>query len=468
MKHDIGMIGLAVMGRSLALNMADHGFLVSGYNRNYEVTKHMEQTWTHENFTGYETLKQFMNSLVSPKKVMLMVKAGDSVDVVLQQLLPFLEAGDMVFDGGNSFFQDTIRREKELKERGIHYFGVGVSGGESGARFGPSIMPGGNMEAYKCVQTIFETISAKAKDGSPCCTYIGENGAGHYVKMVHNGIEYADMQIITEAYLILKYIGKLDNETLANVFQEYDQGELQSYLIHITASILKERDDISEGYLLDVIKDASSQKGTGKWTSEEALHQGVDVSMITSAYHARIVSSSSIRSLFKTKDCNTIIDDYDVTTLIQQVKEGMYAAKMVAYAQGFDLLKEAAITYNWKLDFAHIASIFRSGCIIQARFLDDITRAYQHNHQLPHLLMDDYFSNAIVSNTKSLREMVSKAILNELPVPAFASAISYLDMLKSHHVGANLIQAQRDCFGAHTFERIDQDGSYHHAWGKGE
>lgn len=466
MKHDIGIIGLAVMGRSLALNMADHGYHVSGYNRSYEVTKHMEQTFKHKNFKGYETLEEFVNSLSSPRKIMLMVKAGNTVDTVLAQLLPFLEKGDILLDGGNSFFQDTIRREKEMKENGIHFFGVGVSGGEQGARFGPSIMPGGDAEAYEQVREIFENIAAKAQDGVPCCSYIGENGAGHYVKMVHNGIEYADMQIITEAYLLLKHVGKLNNEQLSAVFQSYDQSELQSYLIHISASIFQEQDDSKQGYLLDRIKDASGQKGTGKWTSEEALRQGVDVSMITSAYHARIVSSSETRTLFQEKHIETTEKNMHADELIEQVKQGMYAAKIMAYAQGFDLLQKAAKTYQWNLDFEKIASIFRAGCIIQARFLDDIMKAYHNQPSLAHLLLDTHFSTCVSSNEASLRSLVTQAIQQGIPVPALSNAIAYYDMLKTSHIGANLIQAQRDYFGAHTYERVDCEGSFHHEWGK--
>lgn len=278
--NNIGMVGLAVMGRSLALNMADHGYKVGGYNRSYEVTKHMLEAWPHENFTGYKTLEELVASLEKPRKVMLMVKAGKAVDLIIEQLIPLLERGDIILDGGNSFFEDTIRRERDLKEKGLHYFGVGISGGEDGARFGPSIMPGGNREAYEEIRPILEAVAARAEDGTPCCTYIGENGAGHYVKMVHNGIEYADMQLIAEAYLLLKHIGHLSNAALAEVFSKYQKGELNSFLIHITADIFRECDDKGDGELVDRIRDAAQQKGTGRWTSIEALKQGVDVSMI--------------------------------------------------------------------------------------------------------------------------------------------------------------------------------------------
>ncbi|MDD3049025.1 MAG: NADP-dependent phosphogluconate dehydrogenase [Bacilli bacterium] len=465
-KNDIGIIGLSVMGRSLALNMANHGFEVGGYNRSYEVTQHMEKTWPHDHFHGYQTIEEFLDSLTSPKKIMLMIKAGSAIDGVIDQLLPYLEKDDIILDGGNSYFQDTIRRELTLKEKGIYYFGVGVSGGEEGARFGPSIMPGGNHKAYEQIRPILESIAAHAKDGAVCCTYIGENGAGHYVKMVHNGIEYADMQIIAEAYLILKYIGHLDNQEISHVFKEYNKGELESFLIEITGNILAEKDDETEGYLVDMIRDSSQQKGTGKWTSEEAMHLGVNVSMITSSYLARVMSNNENKKEANLRfHLTNISTNVDKEVLIQQVQEGMYAAKIIAYAQGFDLLREAAKQYQWKLSFEKIASILRAGCIIRADFLNDMMRAYKENPNLSHLLLNDYFSNTIYKYQESLRKLNATAILQGIPVPSLNSAISYLDMLSSPYVGANLIQAQRDYFGAHTFERVDKKGAVHHQWG---
>ena len=464
--NNIGMIGLAVMGRSLALNMADHGFSVGVYNRSYHVTQEMLQQASHSHITGYETLGELVASISKPRKLMLMVKAGDTVDMVLNQLVPLLEAGDIVFDGGNSFFQDTIRREAALKEKGIHFFGVGISGGESGARRGPSIMPGGDAEAYAEVKEIFESIAATAKDGSPCCTYIGENGAGHFVKMVHNGIEYADMQIITEAYLLLKHVANLDNKAIAEVFSQYQQGELNSYLIQITSDIFNEKNDYGTGELIDSIKDASGNKGTGKWTSEEALRVGVDVSMITAAYHARIMSGSDTRAQLSAHPRKKqVVGGVNQEEIIKEIEAGMYAAKIIAYAQGFDLLYQAQKVYGWKLHLAPIAGIFRSGCIIQAAFLDDIMKAYHQNEELTHLLLDETFAKRITKHEQSLRHISATAILQGIPVPAFSSAIAYLDGLQTTHIGANLIQAQRDYFGAHTYERIDREGSFHHEWG---
>lgn len=463
--NNIGMVGLAVMGRSLALNMADHGYKVGGYNRSYAVTKHMLEAWPHENFTGYKTLKELVASLEKPRKVMLMVKAGKAVDLIIEQLIPLLERGDIILDGGNSFFEDTIRRERDLKEKGLHYFGVGISGGEDGARFGPSIMPGGNREAYEEIRPILEAVAARAEDGTPCCTYIGENGAGHYVKMVHNGIEYADMQLIAEAYLLLKHIGHLSNAALAEVFSKYQKGELNSFLIHITADIFRECDDKGDGELVDRIRDAAQQKGTGRWTSIEALKQGVDVSMIAAAGNARVMSNNENRKIAEKRYPHIKIAEISNTeAFAEEVRQGLYAAKIIAYAQGFDLLKQASAAYGWNLPLGNIASIFRAGCIIQAKFLNKITRAYEKDAQLSHLLLDEFFQERVVSYEKNLRQITAQAVLSGLPVPAMANAISYLDAFHARHVGANLIQAQRDYFGAHTYERTDEEGSFHHEW----
>lgn len=459
------MVGLAVMGRSLALNMADHGYQVGGYNRSYEVTKHMLETWPHENFTGYSTLEELVATLEKPRKVMLMVKAGKAVDALIEQLIPLLEQGDIILDGGNSFFEDTIRREAYLKEKGLHYFGVGISGGEDGARFGPSIMPGGDKAAYEEIRPILEAVAARAEDGTPCCTYIGENGAGHYVKMVHNGIEYADMQLIAESYLLLKHIGKLDNAQLAEVFSDYQKGELNSFLIHITSDIFREQDDKGNNELVDRIKDAAQQKGTGRWTSIESLKQGVDVSMITAAGNTRVMSNNENRKeAVRQYPHIEIAKISNPEAFREEVRQGLYAAKIIAYAQGFDLLKQASAAYGWKLPLGKIAAIFRAGCIIQAKFLNDITSAYEKDAQLSHLLLDAFFKDRVVSYEKNLRQISAQALLSGIPIPVMANAISYLDLFRAKHVGANLIQAQRDYFGAHTYERDDEEGNFHHEW----
>lgn len=468
MKNDIGIIGLAVMGRSLALNMADHGYRVAGYNRSRAVTEGMVEKYPHEHFVPYYDLQQFIESLKTPRKIMIMVKAGKPVDAVIDQLLPLLEKGDIILDGGNSFFEDTIRRTSYVQKQDMHYFGVGVSGGEEGARFGPSIMPGGNKQAYEEVRPILESIAAKAEDGAPCCTYIGENGAGHYVKMVHNGIEYADMQLISEAYLQLKYIGEFSNKEIGEIFHTWNQGELNSFLIRITADIFHEADENSDQALLDVILDSAGQKGTGRWTSIEALKQGVETSMITASCNARVMSNQVERRARMNQILKrpTPISIADKKAFVEQVREGLYAAKIIAYAQGFELLQDASKTYGWDLALGKIAAIFRAGCIIQAQFLNEITNAYQRNIHVQHLLEDAYFIEQLNKNEESLRLVVSYAVQSGIPAPSLSNAISYLDMFSAKLVGANLIQAQRDYFGAHTYERIDTQGSFHHEWGK--
>ena len=461
----IGIIGLAVMGRSLALNMADHGFKVGGYNRSREVTETLIREHPHENLIPFYDLKELVDSQERPRKFLIMVKAGKPVDMVIDQLLPLLDEGDMILDGGNSFFEDTRRREKELKEKGIYYFGTGVSGGEMGARFGPSIMPGGDKKAYEHIAPILEEIAAKAQ-GEPCCAYMGPDGAGHYVNMVHNGIEYADMQLIAEAYLLLKYAGGFTNRELADVFTEWNKGELKSYLIGITACIFREKDDFTDGELVDYILDSAGQKGTGRWTSLESLKQGINVSMITAACNARIMSNriserNAARELFAGPMQNLVPDK---AAFQEKVRKGLYTAKIAAYAQGFDLLSHASSEYGWDLDYGKIASIFRAGCIIQAEFLDDITKAFTNNRELPNLMLDSFFRDGINHGQVSLRSILATGIQNGIPVPVMSQAISYIDAFRGTPVGANLIQAQRDCFGAHTYERTDRDGIFHHDW----
>ena len=461
----IGIIGLAVMGRSLALNMADHGFKVGGYNRSREVTETLMREHPHENLIPFYDLKELVDSQERPRKFLIMVKAGKPVDMVIDQLLPLLDEGDMILDGGNSFFEDTRRREKELKEKGIYYFGTGVSGGEMGARFGPSIMPGGDKKAYEHIAPILEEIAAKAQ-GEPCCAYMGPDGAGHYLKMVHNGIEYADMQLIAEAYLLLKYAGGFTNRELADVFTEWNKSELKSYLIGITAGIFREKDDFTDGELVDYILDSAGQKGTGRWTSLESLKQGINVSMITAACNARIMSNriserNAARELFAGPMQNLVPDK---AAFQEKVRKGLYTAKIAAYAQGFDLLSHASSEYGWDLDYGKIASIFRAGCIIQAEFLDDITKAFTNNRELPNLMLDSFFRDGINHGQDSLRSILATGIQNGIPVPAMSQSISYIDAFRGTPVGANLIQAQRDCFGAHTYERTDRDGIFHHDW----
>lgn len=468
MKKNIGVIGMAVMGKNLALNIADHGYSVAIYNRTYEVTKNVLLENPTANLTGSETLEDFVNLLESPRKIILMVKAGKPVDAFLDLLYPLLDEGDIVADAGNSFFLDTIRREKAAKEKGINFFGMGVSGGEEGARFGPAIMPGGNKEAHAYLKDMLEAISAKA-EGEACTTYIGSDGAGHYVKMVHNGIEYGDMELISEAYHLLKNVGGLNNKELADVFTEWNKGDLDSYLIEITSHIFKTKDDLSDADIIDVIKDNAGQKGTGIWTSKESMDLGIHTSVITSAVYARFISSlreERIRA-HAILPSHTQANSIDRNEFIEKVRKALYLAKVVSYAQGFALLKEAAKQYNWDLNFEAIAKIFRGGCIIRARFLNRIAEAYTKNPKLDNLLLDDYFLKIADDALFALREVNAIAIMNGVPAPAFSSAINYYDAYRSDSLSTNLVQAQRDYFGAHTYERLDRDGSYHfESWGK--
>ena len=468
MKKNIGVIGMAVMGKNLALNIADYGYSVAIYNRTYEVTKNVLLENPTANLTGSETLEDFVNLLESPRKIILMVKAGKPVDAFLDLLYPLLDEGDIVADAGNSFFLDTIRREKAAKEKGINFFGMGVSGGEEGARFGPAIMPGGNKEAHAYLKDMLEAISAKA-EGEACTTYIGSDGAGHYVKMVHNGIEYGDMELISEAYHLLKNVGGLNNKELADVFTEWNKGDLDSYLIEITSHIFKTKDDLSDADIIDVIKDNAGQKGTGIWTSKESMDLGIHTSVITSAVYARFISSlreERIRA-HAILPSHTQANSIDRNEFIEKVRKALYLAKVVSYAQGFALLKEAAKQYNWDLNFEAIAKIFRGGWIIRARFLNRIAEAYTKNPKLDNLLLDDYFLKIADDALFALREVNAIAIMNGVPAPAFSSAINYYDAYRSDSLSTNLVQAQRDYFGAHTYERLDRDGSYHfESWGK--
>lgn len=466
---DIGIIGLSVMGRSLALNMADHGFCVAGYNRSRSVTEAVVLEHPHPNLMPFYTLESFVSALKRPRRVMLMIQAGAPVDAVIDQLLPLLATGDILLDGGNSFFEDTRRRSRMLSEKGIQYFGVGISGGEEGARRGPSIMPGGDADAYPAVQPILESIAATAEQ-MPCCAYIGPDGAGHYVKMVHNGIEYADMQLIAESYLLLKYCGGFSNAVLAELYADWNQGELKSFLVGITADIFRERDDLADGDLIDHILDSAAQKGTGRWTSMESLRQGVDVSMITAAAGARVMSNAleTREKAAGLLEVDAVPPVQDRKAFAEQIRRALYAAKIVAYAQGFSLLRDASERYHWSLDLGTIAAIFRAGCIIQADFLNDITAAFRRDPLLGNLLLDRFFHEKIAANHQSLRSAAASGIRTGLPLPAMTNALSYLDAFRSPHTGANLIQAQRDFFGAHTYERTDRTGAFHHEWRKTE
>ena len=456
--NNIGVIGLGVMGKNIALNMLNHGYKVSGYNRSFERTKVL----IDENipgFSGFERLEDFVNSLEKPRRVFLMVPAGQPVDDVLVQLVDLLDEGDIIMDGGNSYFEDTNRRHKQMASHGLKYFGVGVSGGEEGALNGPSIMPSGDKDAYTSVGKILEDISAK-KDGEPCCTYIGPEGSGHYVKMVHNGIEYADMQLLAETYLILKYTAGYTNREIADVLEQWNQGDVQSYLVDITVTVLREKDSVTEHDLVDVILDVAGNKGTGRWTSIEALRQEFNASLLTAAYQARIMSNQiALRDAYRKE-----IAIHKKNVDIEKVHQAYKLAKTIAFAQGFNLYRDASNKYSWDLNLKQIAAIFRAGCIIQAKLLQDIMHAYDDGAD--DLLLYPVFKNEVFENTPALKEIIVQSI--DLPLPVFTAALTYINQLSSVCLGANIIQGQRDFFGAHTYQRVDREGFEHHKWGSHE
>jgi 6-phosphogluconate dehydrogenase len=465
-KQQIGVIGLAVMGKNLAMNIESRGYSVSVYNRSREKTDEMLNESQGKNIVGTYTLEEFVESLESPRKILLMVKAGGATDATIEQLKPLLNKGDIVIDGGNTFFVDTQRRNKELSELGIHFIGTGVSGGEEGALKGPSIMPGGQKEAYELVAPIFEAISAKV-NGEPCTTYIGPDGAGHYVKMVHNGIEYGDMQLICEAYFLLKNILGLEAADLHSVFAEWNKGELDSYLIEITADIFTKMDDETGKPLVDMILDTAGQKGTGKWTSQSALDLGVPLPIITESVFARFLSAMkeervSASKLLSGPQINQFTGNKEA--FIESVRKALYMSKICSYAQGFAQMRAASLEYNWDLSYGDIAMIFRGGCIIRAQFLQKIKEAYDHDAGLKNLLLDPYFKEIAESYQGALREIIGVAIQNGIPVPCFSAALAYFDSYRMETLPANLLQAQRDYFGAHTYQRIDKEGIFHTEW----
>lgn len=463
-KQQVGVIGLAVMGKNLALNIADHGFSVSVFNRTPGKINELLQEAAGKDVVGPYTLEEFVESLEIPRKIILMVKAGEAVDETIAQLLPLVSKGDLIMDGGNSYYLDTVRRSKELEAAGYHFLGTGISGGEEGARKGPAIMPGGKIEAYKMMEPILTAISAKVGD-EPCSTYIGENGAGHFVKMVHNGIEYADMQLISEAYDIMRKVLRLEPEELHTVFEQWNQGELNSYLIEITKDIFTKKDSDTNGYLVDMILDVAGQKGTGKWTGQISLDLGVPTPTITNAVYERYLSTSKEERVEASKvlrgpgNLDTYSKDF-----IEAIRRALYASKICAYAQGFSLLRAASEQYGWNLDYGMIAKIFRGGCIIRAQFLNQISRAYDKDSKLVNLLMEDYFKDIISNYQVEWREVIKAAISAGVAVPAFSSALAYYDSYRSAELPMNLLQAQRDYFGAHTYERKDKEGIYHTIW----
>jgi len=467
-KNQFGLIGLAVMGQNLVLNAADHGFSVSVFNRTTSKTEEfMAGEAKDKNITGTVTLEEFVASLERPRIIQIMVQAGGPVDAVIGQLKPLLDEGDIIIDGGNSYFPDTERRAKELEAAKLRFIGMGVSGGEEGARFGPSLMPGGTQEAYGFIEPLVTAISAKAPaDGEPCVTYIGPGGAGHYVKMVHNGIEYGDMQLIAESYALLKAALDPSAAEFHQIFSEWNTGELSSFLIEITANIFTKIDEETGRPLVDLILDKAGQKGTGKWTSQNALDIGSAIPTITAAVDARILSSIKEERVRVSKLLSgpQASFDGDRQELVEAVRAALYASKICSYAQGMALLSKASAEYGYQLDLGACARIWRAGCIIRADLLEDITNAYRRDPQLPNLLIDAEFKQAVQSRQERWRFAVKTAIELGIPVPAMSASLAYFDAYRSERLPANLIQAQRDYFGAHTFERIDKDGVFHANW----
>ncbi len=465
-KQQIGVVGLAVMGKNLALNIESRGFSVSVFNRSPQKTDELISEASGKNLKGTYSIEEFVQSLEIPRKILLMVMAGKPTDDTINQLIPHLQEGDILIDGGNAFFPDTQRRNKELEALGFRFIGTGVSGGEEGALNGPSIMPGGQESAYRLVEPILTAISAKV-DGDPCCTYIGPDGAGHYVKMVHNGIEYGDMQLIGESYHLLKDVLGLKAEELHEVFSEWNKGELDSYLIEITADIFGKKDPGTQKPMVDVILDSAGQKGTGKWTSQSALDLGVPLSIITQSVFSRFISAMKEERVIASsllEGPSTSGLSVEKKEFTEAVRKALYASKICSYAQGFAQMRAASEEYNWNLDYGSIAMIFRGGCIIRARYLQNIKDAYDRNSELKNLLLDPYFKDIIVNYQEAWRKVISIAVSWGIPVPAFSSALAYYDSYRTARLPANLLQAQRDYFGAHTFKRTDQEGTFHFNW----
>ncbi len=464
-KADIGLVGLAVMGENLVMNMESNGFTVAVFNRSTgKVTNFVEGRAKGKNIIGTYSIEELVSSLKKPRKIMLMVKAGKPCDDFIEMLIPHLEEGDIIIDGGNSHFPDTIRRTKYVEEKGMLFIGTGVSGGEEGALKGPSIMPGGSKEAWEHVKPIFQAISAKVEDGSPCCDWVGENGAGHFVKMVHNGIEYGDMQLICEAYQMMKVLLGMSADEMHEVFKDWNEGELDSYLIEITRDILAYKDEDGTP-MVDKILDTAGQKGTGKWTAVASLDEGIPLTLIGEAVFARCLSALKEERVEASKVLSGPEAKFvgDKKQFIEDIKNALYASKIVSYAQGYTLMQAAAKNYDWNLNYGGIALMWRGGCIIRSIFLGKIKEAFDENPDLTNLLLNPFFKEKVEAAQASWRRVVAAAVTNGISVPAFTSALSYYDGYRSERLPANLLQAQRDYFGAHTYERIDKErGEFFH------
>lgn len=464
-KYEIGIIGLGVMGQNLALNIERHGYSVAGYDLDESKQKSSREKFAVKKMIVVNTLRDFIDALVSPKKIIMMVPAGKAVDNLIQELTPHLSNMDILIDGGNTYFLDTERRNIELAGRGISYIGTGISGGEEGALWGPSIMPGGNPQAWPQVKPIFQAIAAKVSDGTACCEWVGNGGAGHFVKMVHNGIEYGDMQMICEAYFLMEQMLGLTTDEMHEIFTKWNQGELNSYLIEITANIMAKREDETGKPMIDVILDTAGQKGTGKWTSQVALDLGIPAPTIAEAVFARTVSAIKSERVAAARKLTGPGMKFtgDKNTFIDKIRQALYASKICSYAQGFQLMRAASEQYKWNLNFGSIALLWRAGCIIRAQFLDNIKQAFDKQPKLPNLLLDPYFIAAIEKSQTAWRDVVATAVRHGIPVPAFSSALAYYDSYRAERLPANLLQAQRDYFGAHTYERVDQPrGAFFH------
>ena len=465
-KADIGIIGLAVMGENLILNMESRGFTVAAYNRTVsKVDSFVEGRARGKNIIGTRSLEELAAVLAKPRKIMLMIKAGKPVDDFIEMLLPHLDDGDILIDGGNSFFGDTIRRTRYLEEKGLRYIGTGVSGGEEGALTGPSIMPGGSREAWPFVKPIFQAIAARVADGTPCCDWVGSDGAGHYVKMVHNGIEYGDMQMIAEAYFLMKNLLGMTPAEMHEVFKEWNKGELNSYLIEITRDIMATVDEETDKPMVDVILDTAGQKGTGKWTSQSALDMGTPAPTVAEAVFARFMSAVKEERVVASQILEGPVPVFegDKEAFVEEIRQALYASKICSYAQGFQLLKMAADEYNWDLNYGGIALMWREGCIIRAQFLERIKEAFDEAPDLANLLLARYFRDAIDRSQAAWRRVVATAVQSGIPVPAFSSALAYYDGYRNARLPANVLQAQRDYFGAHTYERVDRPrGEFFH------
>ncbi len=469
-KSDIGLIGLAVMGENLARNMGSKGFKVVVYSRTLSKVQSFLDRFGEEDFDGATSYEELASKLKKPRKVMLMIKAGKPVDDVIESLLEVLEPGDVIIDGGNSHYPDTIRRHQYVESKGLLYIGTGVSGGEEGALKGPSIMPGGSKEAWPLVQPILQGIAAKTEDGSICCDWVGSDGAGHFVKMVHNGIEYGDIQIITEVYQVMRDLLKLSNDEIHEIFKVWNHSELESYLIEITADIFAKKDEQGR-HLIDFILDTAGQKGTGKWTAVSALEEGTPLTLIGEAVYARFLSALKDERVKASSVYQRKVRAFvgDKALLIKQLKDALYASKIISYAQGFALMQAAANTYHWSLDYGNIAMLWREGCIIRSAFLGKIKTAYDKQPNLQNLLLDPYFKQTIEDRLEGWRSVISQAVLSGIAVPALSSALAYFDGYTTEKLPLNLLQAQRDYFGAHTYERIDKPrGEFFHTNWTGE